>query len=280
VSVEELRRAALEAIASVAPDLDEERLAADQPLRAQVDLDSMDWLNIVVALDERLGVAIPEQDYGRVATLDDLVAYLSSHEPRSGPRPTAPAADIPAQPLARVHTIAGETVTVRPIRPDDAPMEADFVRHLSNETRYKRFMATMRELPKDKLRYLTEVDQVKHVALVAILERDGAAIEVGVARYIVASELRVRDRGGRRVAGNGARRGAHARPHRGRAVPGTRHDGGLRPRRQLAHAPVRAPARLPRRARPGGARDAAGRARASLGRRNAPLGARPVLPAK
>jgi acetyltransferase len=81
--------------------------------------------------------------------------------------------------------VNGIPVTIRPIRPDDAPMEAEFVRHLSDEARYKRFMATMRELPKAKLKYLTEVDQVRHVALVATVERGGKPVEVGVARYIV-----------------------------------------------------------------------------------------------
>jgi acetyltransferase len=83
------------------------------------------------------------------------------------------------------HVIRGDTVTVRPIRADDMPLEADFVRHLSAETRYKRFMVTVKELPAAKLHYLTDVDQVHHVALVAIVERDGRTAQVAVARYIV-----------------------------------------------------------------------------------------------
>ena len=42
-------------------------------LRDQVDLDSMDWLNFLVALNERLKVEIPETDYGRLGTLDQIV---------------------------------------------------------------------------------------------------------------------------------------------------------------------------------------------------------------
>lgn len=64
-------------------------------------------------------------------------------------------------------------------------MEADFVRHLSSDTRYKRFMLTLRELSHAKLRYLTEVDQSRHVALVATVEQEGREVEVGVVRYIV-----------------------------------------------------------------------------------------------
>jgi acetyltransferase len=64
-------------------------------------------------------------------------------------------------------------------------LEADFVQHLSMDNRYKRFMVTVRELPESKLRYLTDLDQVHHVALAATVERDGREALVGVARYVV-----------------------------------------------------------------------------------------------
>ena len=38
----------------------------------------MDWLNVIVGLHERFGVDIPETDYARLATLDDIVAYLAA----------------------------------------------------------------------------------------------------------------------------------------------------------------------------------------------------------
>ncbi len=44
----------------------------------QVDLDSMDWLNFLLGLHAKLGVGIPEADYGKLVTLDDLLAYLKS----------------------------------------------------------------------------------------------------------------------------------------------------------------------------------------------------------
>jgi acyl carrier protein len=61
---------------SIAPELEEGDLRADRPLRNQIDLDSMDWLNFLVALHEKLRVDIPEADYAKLVTLDDLVAYL------------------------------------------------------------------------------------------------------------------------------------------------------------------------------------------------------------
>jgi acyl carrier protein len=76
VSEAEIRARVLEIIKSVAPELEEAELRADRPLRDQIDLDSMDWLNVLVAVHEKLRVDIPEADYGKLVTLDNLVAYL------------------------------------------------------------------------------------------------------------------------------------------------------------------------------------------------------------
>lgn len=176
-----LRAAVVAAIAAAAPGTDVARLDAGRPLREQVDLDSLDWLNVVTALGERLGIAIPEADHGRLETLDAIVAYLS---PRLA-RPRPPAAPLSAALPTVRHRVRGIEVEVRPMRPDDKPMEADFVRRLSSESRYERFMATVRELSPAKLAYLTEVDQVSHVALAAVADPDGTPAIVGVARYVV-----------------------------------------------------------------------------------------------
>ncbi len=60
----------------IAPEVEPEELVRDQPLRRQVDLDSMDWLNFLIGLHRAFGVDIPESDYGRLVTLDDVVGYL------------------------------------------------------------------------------------------------------------------------------------------------------------------------------------------------------------
>ena len=93
-------------------------------------------------------------------------------------------ADYPAELVRTRHLFDGSTVLIRPIRPEDAPMEQDFVTHLSDDSRYRRFMSTFREPPPGKLRYLTEIDYVRHLALVAVIEQDGHEVEVGVARYV------------------------------------------------------------------------------------------------
>jgi len=81
VKPEELKAQVLKLLATIAPELDAASLRADKPLRNQVDLDSMDWLNFLVALHERLKVDIPEADYGKLATLDQLLAYLKEKLP-------------------------------------------------------------------------------------------------------------------------------------------------------------------------------------------------------
>lgn len=68
-------------LASIAPEVSLEKIAATVPLRDQIDLDSMDWLNFIVGLHEQLHVDIPEADYRKLRTLNDLVAYLRAKLP-------------------------------------------------------------------------------------------------------------------------------------------------------------------------------------------------------
>ena len=77
----DIRRALIDALSSVAPEGDYDGLKPDRPLRDQLDIDSYDFLNVVVHLHERLGIDIPEADYQQFATLDSAVAYLA---PRLG----------------------------------------------------------------------------------------------------------------------------------------------------------------------------------------------------
>ncbi|NWG75832.1 MAG: GNAT family N-acetyltransferase, partial [Rubrivivax sp.] len=68
--------------------------------------------------------------------------------------------------------------------PADAALEAEFVRNLSMEARYKRFMSSLRELAPAKLKYFTEVDQVRHLALVATAVERRRRTIVGVVRCV------------------------------------------------------------------------------------------------
>jgi acetyltransferase len=82
----------------------------------------------------------------------------------------------------------GTPVVIRPIRPEDSGMEQEFVRHLSEDSRYFRFMGSMKELPARKLKFFTEIDYDRHMAFVATIMREGKELEIGVARY-VATEI-------------------------------------------------------------------------------------------
>lgn len=66
-----------EVLGGIAPEADFSTLAGDEDLREALDLDSMDFLNFVIALHERTGVDIPEADYPKLRTLDGAVTYLA-----------------------------------------------------------------------------------------------------------------------------------------------------------------------------------------------------------
>lgn len=76
VNEPDVRAGVIAAIKAVAPEVDADKLAPARRLRDQVDLDSMDWLNVIVGLHERFGIEIPEADYARLGTLDAICAYL------------------------------------------------------------------------------------------------------------------------------------------------------------------------------------------------------------
>lgn len=78
---EQIRTAVLAIVKRLAPEIDPTKIISDKPLRTQIDLDSMDWLNVLATIHEKLGVDIPESDYGKVQTLDSIVAYLAEKIP-------------------------------------------------------------------------------------------------------------------------------------------------------------------------------------------------------
>lgn len=62
----------------IAPETDPASLRPDQNIRAALDIDSFDFLSLLVALHEQTGVEIPEADYGKLVTLDGMVRYLAT----------------------------------------------------------------------------------------------------------------------------------------------------------------------------------------------------------
>jgi acyl carrier protein len=65
-----------QALEDVAPDLDSATIARDADFHDDLGLDSMDSLNLAIALEERTGVTVPERDYPKVHSIETCVAYL------------------------------------------------------------------------------------------------------------------------------------------------------------------------------------------------------------
>ncbi len=73
---DEIKKLVTEIIADIAPDEDLSGLKPDVRLRDQLQLDSMDFLDIVMELRKRHGIEVPEADYMQLATLDSCANYL------------------------------------------------------------------------------------------------------------------------------------------------------------------------------------------------------------
>ncbi len=79
----------------------------------------------------------------------------------------------------------GTNIIIRPIRPEDADLEQTFVRGLSDEAKYFRFMETIQELTPSMLVRFTQIDYDTEMALMAVTEVAGQEIELGIARYAI-----------------------------------------------------------------------------------------------
>jgi acyl carrier protein len=64
-------------LSDIAPETDPSDVDPTEDLRDELDLDSMDELNMITRVSERLGIDVPENDYPQMRTLDGAVAYLS-----------------------------------------------------------------------------------------------------------------------------------------------------------------------------------------------------------
>jgi acyl carrier protein len=74
----EIKSAILDGLAQIAPESDPAELPPNENIRRALDIDSFDFLNFLIGLHEKLGVDIPEADYGKLNTLDEMVAYLAA----------------------------------------------------------------------------------------------------------------------------------------------------------------------------------------------------------
>ncbi|MDP1798293.1 MAG: phosphopantetheine-binding protein [Planctomycetaceae bacterium] len=77
----ELQSLIVQLLGEIAPEIDPKQIQPDINLREQLDLDSMDFQNFVIALHEHTHVDVPERDYAKLQTLSGAVAYLKSRLP-------------------------------------------------------------------------------------------------------------------------------------------------------------------------------------------------------
>ena len=73
---------------------------------------------------------------------------------------------------------------IRPIRPEDAEIEARFVRELSDESKYFRFMSSLQELSQEMLVRFTQIDYHNEMALIAVTSTGTGEEQIGVVRYV------------------------------------------------------------------------------------------------
>jgi acyl carrier protein len=79
---DEIRDGILRSLAQVAPEADLSRIKPNIRLRDQLDIDSMDLLNFVIAVHKEFNIEIPEADYPQLATLDGFTSYISKAQER------------------------------------------------------------------------------------------------------------------------------------------------------------------------------------------------------
>lgn len=96
----------------------------------------------------------------------------------------------PAHLIKQIKLRDGTPLTIRPIRPADMDLEKEFVRKLSDYSRYYRFMQPIRELSPAMLEHFTHPDYDQEMALIALCTRNDKDEEIGVARFIKYSDAR------------------------------------------------------------------------------------------
>ena len=118
----------------------------------------------VIALDARIGVAYPPASQGRYdhVAIHPYPRYLESS----------------------VQMADGTDITIRPIRPEDAEIEQAFIRKLSPEAKYFRFMRSLTELTPEMLVRFTQIDYGREMALIATERVDGEEKQIAVGRYV------------------------------------------------------------------------------------------------
>ena len=75
---DEIKKALFQLLKKIAPETEPSELKPDENIRETLNIDSFDALQFIVALDEKLGIEIPEQDYGKTSTMKSLLSYIKN----------------------------------------------------------------------------------------------------------------------------------------------------------------------------------------------------------
>jgi len=75
---EEIKEIVFQLLKKIAPDTEPSTLKSDENIRETLNIDSFDSLQFIVALNKKTGIEIPEEDYGKIATLQALTAYIKN----------------------------------------------------------------------------------------------------------------------------------------------------------------------------------------------------------
>jgi len=73
---EEMKQQLVRLLKNIAPDTEPEKLKPGDNIRETLTIDSFDYLQFIVGVDEKFGIQTPEEDYGKISTLRDLLAYI------------------------------------------------------------------------------------------------------------------------------------------------------------------------------------------------------------
>ena len=79
---EQITRAIIDQILEIAPDIDESDIVPDKNIQRSLEIDSFDFLKILTALNEIIGVEVPERDYAKVDTLENMTHYFIQNLPK------------------------------------------------------------------------------------------------------------------------------------------------------------------------------------------------------
>ena len=78
MTTEQIKETIIEQILAVAPDIEKEEIEPDANLQRSLEIDSFDFLKVLTALNDELGVDVPESDYARVDTLEHMADYFKA----------------------------------------------------------------------------------------------------------------------------------------------------------------------------------------------------------